>query len=363
MLVRSPGFALVAMLSLALGIGANTAIFTVTNAVLLSSLPVQDPERLIQVQTADLVARSARPGGNLSAVSLPNYQDIRDENHVCTNLVAAVPAAATLSGRGEARPLPLQLVTANYFDTLGVKATHGRTFLPDEDKTQSANPVAVLSHTLWTSQFGADPAIVGQMINLNQTPFTVVGVTPPDFKGIVTVGNPDVVWIPISMHSQVLSGTIEANFDNRRLRTFRIFGRLKPGVSMETADAEMKTIASRLEREFPFANDGHSLAVSPLSTAAPTQPTGSCRNRPIGGCGAGVVDRVFQSGQPATGTGGAARARDEHSNRSRRGTAPVDAATAHGESAHGDGRRRRRNSRRAWRTPVALVVPSTVPAG
>jgi predicted permease len=270
MLVRSPGFALVAMLSLALGIGANTAIFTVTNAVLLSSLPVQDPERLIQVQTADLVARSARPGGNLSAVSLPNYQDIRDENHVCTDLVAAVPAAATLSGRGEARPLPLQLVNANYFDTLGVKAAHGRTFLPDEDKTQSANPVAVLSHTLWTSQFGADPAIVGQMINLNQTPFTVVGVTPPDFKGIVTVGNPDVVWIPISMHSQVLSGTIEANFDNRRLRTFRIFGRLKPGVSMETADAEMKTIASRLEREFPFANDGHSLAVSPLSTAALT---------------------------------------------------------------------------------------------
>src|SRR5262249_8791167 len=119
-------------------------------------------------------------------------------------------------------------------------------------------------------QFGADPAIVGRTIALNQSPFTVVGITPPDFKGIVTVGNPDIVWIPMSMHSQALSGTVETNFENRRLRTFRIFARLKPDTSMGAADAEMKVIAAQLEKEYPFANDNHTLAVSPLEDATLT---------------------------------------------------------------------------------------------
>jgi len=262
MLWRDPGFAIVTILSLALGIGANSAIFTVTNAVLLSSLPVADPLRLVQVQTADRDNPKS-----VSALSLPNFEDVRAKNHVFSDMVATVGALVTLSGRGDARPLPVQLVTANYFDALGVKAYRGRTFFPYEDRTEGGNPVAVLSHAIWIDQFGGDPAIVGQTIVLNQSTFTIVGVTPAEFKGVATVANPDVIWIPMSMHSQALSGTVETNFENRRLRTFRIFARLKSESSIETADAEMKVIAAQLEKEFPFANDGHTLAVSPLDDA------------------------------------------------------------------------------------------------
>ncbi len=260
---HSPAFTIVTVLTLALGIGANSAIFTVTNAVLLSSLPVSDPSRLVLVQTADRDNPT-----NLTAISLPNFQDLREQNHVFSSMVATLAASATLSGRGEARPLPVQLVTANYFETLGISPSRGRTFLPDEDRTEGGNPVAVLSNAMWIDQFGADPTIVGQTINLNQSPFTVIGIAPAEFKGIASVGNPDIVWIPMSMHSQVLSGTIETNFENRRLRTFRIFGRLRPGESQGSADAEMKVIAARLEKEYPFANDGHTLAVTPLEDAA-----------------------------------------------------------------------------------------------
>jgi predicted permease len=262
---RSPGFTTVTILSLALGVGANSAIFTVTNAVLLRSLPVENPSRLAQIQTAD----RDNPA-SLSAISLPNFEDLRAQNHVFSDVVATLGATVTLSGRGEARPLPVQLVTANYFETLGVKAARGRTLFADEDRIEGGNPVAVLSHAMWIDQFGADTGILGQTINLNQSSFTVIGVTPEEFKGVVTVGNPDIIWIPMSMHSRALSGTIETNFENRRLRTFRIFGRLKPGTSLEAADAEMKVIAARLEKEYPFANNGHTLAVSPLMDASPT---------------------------------------------------------------------------------------------
>ncbi|MBZ5601540.1 MAG: ABC transporter permease [Acidobacteriia bacterium] len=262
MLRRSPGFTVVAILTLALGIGANSAIFSVTSSVLLSSLPVAEAWRLMQVQTAD-----RNNPNNLTAISLPNFEDLRAQNHVFSGMVATVAATVTLSGRGDPLPLPVQLATANYFDTLGVKAARGRTFLPDEDRIVGGNPVAVLSHAMWVDHFGADPAIVGRTINLNLSPFTVIGVTPPEFKGIVTVGNPEIIWIPMSMHSQALSGTIETNFNNRRLRTFRIFGRLNPGSSLEAADAEMKVIAARLEKQYPFENNGHTLAVSPLSDA------------------------------------------------------------------------------------------------
>jgi predicted permease len=263
MLRRSPGFAIVAILSLALGIGANSAIFTVTNAVLLISIPVSDVERLVQIQTADRENPS-----NLTAISLPNFRDLREQNHVFSDLFAATNATVTLSGRGEAQPLPVQLVSANYFDALGVKSARGRTFFPDEDRTEGGNPVAVLSHAVWVDRFGGAPGIVGQSINLNETPFTVIGVAPPSFKGVAMMADPEIVWIPMSMHSQAVSGTVETNFENRRLRMFSIYGRLQPATSIEAADAEMKVIATRLEREFPFANDGHTLAVTPLTANA-----------------------------------------------------------------------------------------------
>src|SRR5439155_8807438 len=120
------------------------------------------------------------------------------------------------------------LVSANYFDILGVKAAIGRTFLPDEDRKDGGNTVTVLSHSAWLKLFGADPAAIGKTVEFNSVPYTVVGVAPPDFKGTVTVANTDLAWIPISMHAQALPGPLESLFDYRRMRMISVFGRLKP---------------------------------------------------------------------------------------------------------------------------------------
>jgi putative ABC transport system permease protein len=264
-LATNPAFTLVAMLSLALGIGANTAIFTVTNAVFLSPIPVREPSRLMRIETSDRATKTSNPALDRTPVSILNYEDFRAQNDVFTDVSAFIPFGATLSGAGDPQPLPVQLVSANYFDLLGVRAMLGRTFLPDEDKKPGGNPVCVLSHSLWTRQFGADSNLVGRTITLNSVPYTVAGVMPPNFKGTFTVGDPDVIWIPLSMHSQVLSGPAETLYNNRRMRLANLFGRLKPGVEPAQAAAQLKTIASRLEREYPLANDGRTAVVSPLA--------------------------------------------------------------------------------------------------
>jgi len=267
-LIKKPGFTLVAIFSLALGIGANTAIFTVTNAVFLNSIPVQDAARLMQIQTSDRVTKTANALLLRSAVSVLNYQDFRAQNDVFTDIASFIPTGVTLSGRGDPQNFGAMLVSANYFSLLGVNASQGRTFLPDEDVHPGSDAVCVLSHSLWQHRFGADPALVGQRIDLNSVPYTVVGVAAEGFKGTVTIGDPDLVWIPTSMHAQVLSGPLATLYSNRRMRLANLFGRLKPGIDPARADAEMKTIASRLEQEYPLANDGRTAVVSSLSEGA-----------------------------------------------------------------------------------------------
>src|ERR1051325_7776361 len=172
MLLGSPGFTIVAVLSLALGIGANTAIFTVTNAIFLSPLPVEEPSRLMLVQMSDRFTKSASGTGR-TGISPLNYFDIRDQNDVFSNLAAFMGGGVTLSGRGDPRPLVMQLVSGNYFDTLGVKPMLGRTFLPGEGLRDGADPIVVLSYSMWSNRFGADAALIGQSIVLNQSSFTV----------------------------------------------------------------------------------------------------------------------------------------------------------------------------------------------
>jgi len=264
-LAANPAFTLVALLSLALGVGANSAIFTVTNAVFLSPIPVREPSRLMRIETSDRVTKSSNPALDRTPVSILNYEDFRAQNDVFTDLAAFIPWVVTLTGRGDPQPLPVQLVSANYFDLLGVRTILGRTFLPDEDQKQGGNAVCLLSHSMWTRQFGADPNLVRRTITLNSIPYIVAGVMPANFKGTVTVGDPDVIWIPLSMHSQVLSGPAEALYNNRRMRLASLFGRLKPGVEPARAAAQLKTIASNLEREYPLANDGRTAVVSPLA--------------------------------------------------------------------------------------------------
>ncbi|HTS47326.1 MAG TPA: ABC transporter permease [Bryobacteraceae bacterium] len=267
-LARSPGFTLVAVLSLALGIGANTAIFTLTDAVFLNPLPVEESSRVLELFTVDHATIATAANFNRTAMSFKNYLDFRDQNDVFSGLAAFVPAGVTLTGKGEPKPEPAMLVTANYFDVLGVKPMLGRTFLPSEDKKPGGNPVVVLSHTLWTRDFGADPGILGQTISLNLTPYTVIGVAPPGFKATFTVGNPNLVWIPMSMHAQTFAAQIETLFQSRRFRIASVFGRLKPGVQPQQALASLKTIASRLEQQYPRDNNGRTVEVSSLQEAA-----------------------------------------------------------------------------------------------
>jgi predicted permease len=266
LLLRSPGFTSVAVLSLALAIGANTTIFTIINAVFLSPLNVSRIEELVNVFGVD--QDNNVPNLNLTPVSWPNFEDYRDQNDVFSGLAGVVFTGLTLTGYGDPQNVNGQLVSANYFDVLGVKAARGRTFLADEDRDAGGHPVVVLSHGLWTRVFHADPAIVNRVVTLNNQPFTVVGVTGPGFKGTFTLGNPDVMWIPSSMHRQVLSGTLLEFFVSRRALFVQMVGRLKPGVSFAQADASMRTIASRLAEEYPRENGGRSVRLVPLADAA-----------------------------------------------------------------------------------------------
>jgi len=264
-LAASPGFVAAAVLSLALGIGANTAIFTLTNAVFLNPLPVQEASRIIEVYTVDHLTKTTNNLGRTGSSWL-NFVDVRDQNQVFSGTAAYTFGGVSITGRGEPKPETAQLVTANYFDVLGVKPFLGRAFFPEEDRKPS--PVAILSYGLWQTEFGGDANIINQTVELNSTAYTIVGVAPIGFKGTLSVGNPDPLWIPISMHAQALSGLTESFFQNRRFRLMEIFGRLKPGVDERQALANLQTIASQLEREYPKDNLGRTFEVALLSEAA-----------------------------------------------------------------------------------------------
>ncbi len=267
-LVRTPGFTLVAVLSLALGIGANTAIFTLTNAVFLNPLPVREPARVLELFTVDHATKSAVANLTRTPMSFLNYKDFRDQNRVFDGLAAFFPAAVTMTGRGDPKPETAMLVSANYFDVLGVNTALGRTFSPGEDRQEGGSPVTVLSWPMWQRLFGGDPGAIGKTVEFNALAYTVIGVMPQGFKGTLTVINPDLAFVPMSMHAEALPGPLEAVFNERRMRMISVFGRLKSGVSQAQATAAAQTIASQLEREYPAANGGRGVEVDTLANAA-----------------------------------------------------------------------------------------------
>ena len=267
-LAHSPGFTLAALLSLALGIGANTAIFTLTNAVFLNPLPVKDASRVLELYTVDHATPNSGPNLTRTPVSYANLFDIRDKNDVFSGLSMFTQGSVTLTGFGKPLRQPVFLVSANYFDMLGVQAAKGRVFRSDEDRTPGGDAVAVLSHSLAQRLFGADRESLGRTLNLNSIAYTIIGVAPAGFKGTLTIGPPDSLWIPISMHTQVFQGVIERFFNERRFRFLNAFGRLKPGVDEQRALANLQTIASALEAAYPRDNKGRTIEVAPLNQAA-----------------------------------------------------------------------------------------------
>jgi macrolide transport system ATP-binding/permease protein len=256
MLVKSPGFTLVAVLSLALGIGANTAIFSLINAVLLRPLPVTDVVSLAAVSTTD-----QRNPGNLP-ISHLNFKDLRAQNAAFTDMGAFTFAAVNYSAGRESEQIPAQLVTSNYFSLLGTQPALGRGFLPEEEA--KATPVAVLSQGFWQRSLGSDPQIVGKTITLNRTPFTIVGVAPKNFSGTLLGGGPS-VWLPISMHLVAQPGFDW--YDTRRGLFLFGFGRLKPGTTIEQARSNLRAVFANLERTFPVDNKGRSATAVPLLDA------------------------------------------------------------------------------------------------
>ncbi len=264
---RSPAFTAAAIASLALGIGANTLIFIFLNAFFLKGLPVADPERLVAIYSIDLDKQDLLPSSYL------NLQDLRQENKDFSGLAAYRNISPSLTGEGEPVWLQGEIVSGNYFDVLGIRPARGRFFLPEEDSTPGGHPVAVLSYGLWQSHFGSDPKIVGRVLQINQQGFTVVGVAPPEFRGLSVLNTPPQIWVPLAMYHELTSGPAKKLVDNRGALAFFAVGRLKPGVPVEEAGVSLKAFASRLEREFPDVNQNLGFNAVPLGRA--TLPPGA----------------------------------------------------------------------------------------
>jgi len=264
-IVRNPGFAAVAVLSLALGVGANTTIFTLLNAMLLSPLPVERPSELVAAFTVD--QQTAGGFGNTGPMSFPNFKDFRERNEFLADIAAyTFPNQVSVITGTTPQPAFAELVTGNYFSVLGVKAAKGRVFTGDEDVTRGGAPVVVLSHGFWQRRLGGDPAAVGRVMPINGASFTIVGITPDGFKGINALISPD-MWVPSMMYAQVLPAQTRTWIDERRALLFFAAGRLKPGATIRQAEANLKTIASALEKEYPAPNRGRSAALRPLVEA------------------------------------------------------------------------------------------------
>jgi len=257
MLVKNPGFTLVAVLTLALGIGASTTVFSWIDTVLLRPLPgVENPSELASFETV-------APNGDAVTTSYLDYQDYRDHLKLLAGLVGARPAPLAVGEEEHAERVWGELVTGNYFAVLGVRPILGRAFLPEEygDKP-GAFPVAVISDRLWRSHFNADPAIVGKKIRVNRYQLTVVGVAPSDFRGTL-VGLAFDLWVPFVMQPQ-LEGVGEWMLSDRQTRNLIVTARLRPGVSFAQARAEIQELARYMAKADADTNTGISATVLPL---------------------------------------------------------------------------------------------------
>jgi len=258
-LIKRPGFVAVAVTTLALGIGANTAIFSLVNTVMLRSLPVDKPEEIVSVAVRG-------KDDTMQAFSHPNYVDFRDQNQVLSGLLIYRFVPLNLSRSGNNERIWGYEVSGNYFDVLGVKPIKGRTFLPEEDRAKLAGPVVVVSYDSWQKRFGGDADLVGKDVLINNHQFKVIGIAPEGFKGTELVYSPE-IWVPSSMMEWVEPGATW--LDHRSSNNFFGVGRLKTGINSRQAEASLNILAVALAKQYPNDNEGQSIKLVPTGFIMP----------------------------------------------------------------------------------------------
>jgi predicted permease len=238
MLLKNPSFTLIAVITLALGIGANTAIFSVVDKLLVRSLAVKDPGRLVLINSV-----SVNPHFVSNAFSYPNFSDYRAQNHVFSDLLAFTTTQLEFKTNDRIERVSGEYVSGNYFDALGVGVARGRTISREEDRSVGAQPVVVVSDGFWRRRFGADPNLIGRTITLNDVPLTVIGVAPPSFNGMI-LEEPTEVWVPVLMHPRLAQSKF---IENRKDGFLLLMGRVKEGVSHAQAEASLDVLAQQVK--------------------------------------------------------------------------------------------------------------------
>src|ERR1044072_5791117 len=250
--LKRPGFTAIAVVTLALGIGANTAIFSLVNTVLLRPLPVPKPEELVEVYG------TFHNGADYTIQSYLNYKDYRDRNDSFSGLMAYRFAPMSISHESRNDRVWGYLVAGNYFDVLNVQPFLGPYFIPEEDQTPGSHPVAVISHSCWQKRFASQAGIVGRALTLNGQTFTVIGVTPSGFNGTEVAYAPE-LYVPMAMAKQIEPGSDW--LESRDSDNIFVVGRLKPGLTSAQAESNLNAITLQLGKEYPKENEGRGVAL------------------------------------------------------------------------------------------------------
>ena len=262
-LTRSPAFTLVAIFSLAIGIGANTAIFSVVNSILIRELPMDEPAEVVEIYT------SAEDGAPHGASSYPDFEAIRGLDHVFEGASGYATFGAHVDHGDRTSMIFGEAVSHDLFALLGIRPTLGRSFLPEEGTRASAENVVVLGHGYWTRQMGADLQVVGRTLRLNGEPFTVVGVMPRELQSLTVPGVAMDLFVPLVLWNGLNPTPGQTSqLDARGSRAFALKGRLRPGVSVAQASAALATLSSQLQEEFPATNEGREFSLLPSSEVA-----------------------------------------------------------------------------------------------
>jgi predicted permease len=258
MLAKTPGFTFIAIITMMLGIGANTTIFSVVNAILIRPLPVYQPERLVNLHS------TSPDGSSFHSFSYPDYVDYRDQNAVFDGLAAYTINTYSMTTTGQSERIFGIVTSENFFTVMGIRPALGRFYTTEENRTETGEPVAVLSHGYWQRRFAGDAQVVGQTLTLNGHAYHVIGIAPPKFTGPRVAFAPD-IYVPTWTQPLALA-SLAHWLDDRRGGSLEIVGRLKPGVTVQAAQANVSAIAQRIAEAYPDSHKGKGVEVRPTNT-------------------------------------------------------------------------------------------------